>query len=58
MEPGCDLTRPPCRLDVAKWIVAAEERMGAHILKNAWKRKGLEYFAPPVGSNDVSRDRI
>ena len=60
MEPGHDLTRPPCRMDVAKWIVAAEERMGAQILKNAWKRKGLEYFAPPappVGSNDVSGDR-
>ena len=56
MEPGCDLTRPPRRLDVAKWIVAAEERMGAQILKNAWKRKGLVYFAPPVGLNDVSRD--
>ena len=47
MEAGRDLTVPPRRIDVARWIVAAEKDITSKILKNAWNRKSLEYFPLP-----------
>ena len=44
MEDKRDLTVPPHRIDVARWVVAAQKDMTTKIQKNAWNRKGLEYF--------------
>ena len=44
MEDGRDLRLPPRRVDVAKWVVAAEKNMTTTILRNSWNKKGLEYF--------------
>ncbi len=48
MEKGRDLTIPPRRVDVARWVVAAEKDMTTDILQNAWNRNGLEYFADMI----------
>ena len=39
-----DLTKAPCRVDVAHWIVQAEKEMSVDTLRNAWMRHELEYF--------------
>ena len=44
METGRDQTVPPCWVDVACWVVAAEKNMIMEILQNAWSKKGLENF--------------
>ena len=45
-----DLSTPPCRVNVARWIVAAERDMKLSTKVNAWMRHDLEYFprARPV----------
>ncbi len=54
MEPGRDLTKPPCWQDVAKWVVAAEKHIGATIIRNVWNMKRLEDFAPHAVHNDTT----
>ena len=44
IEDKRDLTVPPCWINVARWVVAAEEDMTTKILKNAWNQKGIEYI--------------
>ena len=44
MEKGRDLQFPPHHVDVAKWVATAEKNMTMGILRNAWNKKGLEYF--------------
>ena len=44
MEKGRDLTIPPRRVDVARWVMEAEKDMTTDILQNAWNRNGLKYF--------------
>ena len=51
VEDSEDLTKPPRRVDIARWIVAAERNMKKSTLGvNAWMRHDLEYFpsASPV----------
>ena len=45
-----DLSEPPRHVDVARWIVAAEQQMKRSTMVNAWMRHNLEYFprASPV----------
>ena len=49
-----DLSIPPRRIDVARWIVQSEREMDTNILRNAWMRHDLEYFpdgyTPPTPS--------
>ena len=42
-----DLSVPPRRINVARWIVQSEQEMDATTLRNAWMRHDLEYF--PAG---------
>ena len=42
-----DLSIPPRRINVARWIIESEREMDANILRNAWMRHDLEYF--PAG---------
>ena len=46
-----DLTKPPRRMDIARWVVDAEKEMKKSTLVNAWMRHDLEYF--PRVSSDV-----
>ena len=39
-----DLTKPPRRINIARWIVDAENKMKKSTLVNAWMRHDLEYF--------------
>ena len=39
-----DLSVPPRRVDIARWIVHAEKNMKQSTLVNAWMRHDLEYF--------------
>ena len=45
-----DLSTPPRRVDVARWIVEAERNMKRSTMVNSWMRHDLEYFprASPV----------
>lgn len=39
-----DLSKPPRRVDIARWIVQSEREMKPATLCNAWMRHDLEYF--------------
>ena len=59
-----DLTKPPRRVDIARWIVDAESEMKKSTLVNAWMRHDLEYFpsasrvvdVPPVVQVEMDED--
>ena len=39
-----DLSKPPCRVDIARWIVHSESVMKRSTMVNAWMRHDFEYF--------------
>ena len=45
-----DLSEPPRRVDIARWIADAERNMKRSTMVNAWMRHDFEYFprASPV----------
>ncbi len=45
-----DLSKPPRRVDIARWIAGAEQQMKRSTMVNSWMRHDLEYFprASPV----------
>jgi hypothetical protein len=48
-----DLTKPPLRVDVARWISDAERNMKKSTLVNAWMLDGFEYFPRATPEVDV-----
>jgi hypothetical protein len=48
-----DLTKPPCRTDIAHWISVAKQQMKKSTLINAWMQHDLEYFPCARASVEV-----
>jgi hypothetical protein len=59
-----DLSKPPRRVDIARWIAEAEHDMKRSTMVNAWMRHDLEYFprtspvvdVPPVVNVQMGED--
>jgi hypothetical protein len=52
-----DLSIPPRRVDVARWVAQSEVEMDAQILRNAWMRHDLEYF-PRIGDTSIQQPAV